>query len=84
MGALIEGDPRGRGRLYSIKEISLATGIKPATLQQRRKRMGIPPHRTGYPLDIVKQLIKRPVKKCVTKPENVAALKAQLQRDGML
>lgn len=84
MGALIEGDPRGRGRLYSIKEISLATGIKPATLQQRRKRMGIPPYRTGYPLDIVKQLVKKPVKKCVTKKENVAALKAQLQRDGML
>lgn len=84
MGALIEGDPRGRGRLYSIKEISLATGIKPATLQRRRTVAGIPASRVGYPIDIVKQLVKRPVKKCVTKKENVAALKAQLQRDGML
>lgn len=84
MGALIEGDPRGRQRLYSIKEISLATGIKPATLQRRRTVAGIPASRVGYPIDVVKQLVKRPVKKCVTKKENVAALKAQLQRDGML
>lgn len=81
---MIEGDPRGRQRLYSIKEISLATGIKPATLQRRRTVAGIPASRVGYPIDVVKQLVKRPVKKCVTKKENVAALKAQLQRDGML
>lgn len=33
---------RQEEKRYSIGEISLATGIKAATLQGRRKRLGIP------------------------------------------
>ena len=83
MGALIEGDPRRKdGRLYTMGEISRATGIKTATLQARRKRMGIPP--TGaYPYNVVRQLI-RPVMRKEPREGNVDRLKKQLKEDGML
>ena len=46
--------------LYTIKEISVATGIKWNTLQTRRKRLGIEANRKGYTLAQAKQMIKRP------------------------
>jgi len=47
-------------KLYTIKEISVATGIKWNTLQTRRKKLGIEANRKGYTLAQVKQMIKRP------------------------
>ena len=35
--------------LYSIKEISAATGLKSATLNSRRKRLGLEANRGGTP-----------------------------------
>lgn len=84
MGVLIEGDPRRKkDRLYTMGEISEATGIKKATLHQRRKSLGIPAS-GAYPYAVVLQLIRRPVLRKAGSPDNVNRLRKQLQDNGMI
>lgn len=83
MGALILGDPREKRR-YSIAEISQATGIKAATLQRRRAKLGIPADGVGYSYEQILQIIKKPTMKKVPSAEAVARLRAQLKTDGMI
>lgn len=83
MGVLIKGDPR-QERLYTMKEISQASGIKVPTLQRRRMAMGMPASEGGYTYEQALQLIRRPLLRKQTKPENVARLRRQLEKDGML
>lgn len=83
MGVLIEGDPRRNdGRLYTMGEISKATGIKVQTLQRRRLVAGIPAS-GAYPYSVALQLIK-PVKRKKAMPDNVDRLKKRLKDDGMI
>ena len=71
--------------LYTMKEISTATGIKVNTLQGRRKRLGIEANRGGYPLAAVKRTIKKPPqKKAVFSQRKDDALRQMLKNDGAL
>ena len=45
---------------YTIKEISVASGIPTATLNSRRKRMGMEGNDEGYTLAAAKLLVRRP------------------------
>ena len=85
MGALIEGDPRQQGRLYTMGEIAQASGIKPATLQRRRQHLGIPPAAKGYTYEQARQMITKPVR-VVRKPDpdRVSRLRAALRNDGLV
>lgn len=73
---------RQEEKRYSIGEISLATGIKAATLQGRRKRLGIPSG-GGYTLEQAKQMIRRPPARRISK-RNADQLRAQLLNDGAI
>lgn len=70
-------------KLYTIKEIALATGINSKTLHSRRKERGIAANRGGYTLDEIKRIIKRPTRR---KPstQNARELRAKLLNDGAL
>ena len=84
MGILIEGKPNKEERLYSLGEISLASGIKPATLQRRRRVLGIPTNLGGYTYAQVIQMVKSPVRRKKISSTNIDRLKSQLNRDGFL
>ena len=85
MGLLIMGDPRGNEKLYSMEEISLASGIKKSTLRARRERLGYVADRRGYSYDQVLEMIRKR-----EKPHNapdarrVDELRKLLKRDGMI
>ena len=71
--------------LYTMKEISEATGIGVHTLQGRRKRLGIQGSKGGYTMDEVKRIIKKPPgyrRKWSAK--RAALLRAQLRNDGAI
>lgn len=70
--------------LYTMKEIELATGVKRATLNSRRQRLGIPANRDGYTLEEVKRMLKR---RPVSRPANeqrAARLRQALKNDGAI
>lgn len=71
--------------LYTMKEISEATGLGVHTLHGRRKRLNIPANKGGYTMDEVKQIIKKPPgyrRKWSRKRADV--LRAQLRNDGAI
>lgn len=70
-------------RRYMMCEIETATGIKASTLQNRRKRLGIPANGLGYTLDEVKQMIKRPKRRNPDK-QYADDLRKKLLNDGAL
>lgn len=75
-------DPRIEQR-YTIKEISLASGIKVGTLKSRATRLAIKPDKNGYTLQDAKALIKKPVMKKYSL-RKVDALKMMLKNDGCI
>ena len=81
MGQLIMGDPRGE-TLYSMEEISLATGIKKSTLRSRREKLGYEATRTGYTYAQVIKMMQRPKPHNAPKALHVAELKERLKKDG--
>lgn len=70
-------------KLYTIKEITLATGISAKTLHNRRRARNIPANRGGYTLSEVKQIIKRPTRRKASN-QNARELRARLLNDGAL
>lgn len=70
---------------YSLGEIEAASGVRKSTLTTRRRRYGIPTNHSGYTLDEVKRMIKRPPKRVlgysVRKAEK---LKELLRTDGAI
>lgn len=82
MGQLIKGDPREE-RLYSMEEISLASGIKKSTLRARRERLGFEATRRGYPYAQVLEMIRKH-EKPYNAPDarRVEELRQLLKRDG--
>lgn len=81
MGQLIMGDPRSE-KLYSMEEISLATGIKKSTLRSRREKLGYEATRTGYTYAQIIQMMQRPKPHNAPKMRNVEELKERLKKDG--
>lgn len=69
---------------YSMKEISVASGIPVPTLNSRRKRMGMeaPKGDEGYTLEQAKQLIRRPQRGRPYSQHKANRLKQRLQNDG--
>lgn len=70
-------------KLYTIKEISLATGINTKTLHSRRHERGITANRGGYTLDEIKIILKRPTRRKASS-KNARELRARLLNDGAL
>jgi len=68
---------------WTIKEIAMATKINEKTLHARRRDRGIPANRSGYTLEEVKIMIKRPR---IRVPNQAKAnqLRAKLLNDGAL
>lgn len=83
MGQLIKGDPRGE-RLYSMEEISQASGINKHTLRARRERLGYEPTRRGYTYSQVVEMIKKPKVHNAPDARRVEELRGLLKKDGML
>ena len=69
---------------FTIKEISVATGIKAATLSSRKKRLGLEPSGGGYTLAEVKQIVKRPPIPRAFNQKKADALRQMLKNDGAL
>ena len=69
---------------YTIKEISVASGIPVPTLNSRRKRMGMeaPKDGEGYTLEQAKALIKRPQRGRPFSQQKANRLRQRLQNDG--
>ena len=69
---------------YTIKEISVASGINVTTLNSRRKRMGMeaPKDGEGYTLEQAKQLIRRPQRGRPYSQQKANRLRQRLQNDG--
>lgn len=70
-------------KLYTMKEISMASGIDTKILQFRRRRRKIPAGKGGYTLEEAKQMIKRPVFRPASE-KNAKELRARLLNDGAL
>lgn len=70
-------------KLYTIKELSLATGMNVKTLHSRRKERGVAANRGGYTLDEIKIILKRPTRRKATN-KNARELRARLLNDGAL
>lgn len=70
---------------YSMKEISVASGINVTTLNSRRKRMGMeaPKDGEGYTLEQAKQLIRRPKRGRPYSQQKANRLRQRLQTDGV-
>ena len=70
---------------YTMKEIAVASGISVATLNSRRKRMGMeaPKEGEGYTLEQTKQLIKRPQRGRKFSQQKANRLRQRLQTDGV-
>ena len=70
---------------YTIKEISVASGISTQTLNSRRKRMGMdaPKDGEGYTLEQAKALIKRPKRGRPFSQQKANRLRQRLQNDGV-
>jgi len=71
-------------RLFTLKEISVATGLNKQTINSRRIKAGIPSNNSGYTYEQAKILAKRPPIKRALKKENVSYLKRKLIDDGLL
>lgn len=67
---------------YTIKEISVASGIPIATLNSRRKRMGMDANDEGYTLSDVKALVRRPRQGRPFSQAKANRLRQKLQNDG--
>ena len=67
---------------YTIKEISVASGIPIATLNSRRKRMGMDANDEGYTLSDVKALVRRPRRGRPFSQAKANRLRQKLQNDG--
>ena len=69
---------------YTMKEISVASGINRQTLASRRKRMGMeaPKNGEGYTLEQAKALIKRPMRGRPFSQQKANRLRQRLQNDG--
>ena len=83
MGQLIKGDPRGE-KLYSMEEISRASGINKHTLRARRERLGYDATRRGYSYAQVMEMIKKPKVHNAPDARRVEELRRQLEKDGIL
>lgn len=70
---------------YTIKEISVASGINRQTLDSRRKRMGMdaPKNGEGYTLEQAKALIKRRRPGRPYSQQKANRLRQRLQNDGI-
>lgn len=83
MGVLIKGEPQET--LYSMEEISLASGINKSTLRARRVRLGFEATRHGYPYAQVLQMVRKREKPHNTPDaRRVEKLRGLLKKDGML
>lgn len=73
------------GETYTIKEISVASGINRQTLVSRRKRLGMeaPKNGEGYTLEQAKALIKRPQPGRPYSQQKANRLRQRLQNDGI-
>ena len=71
-----------REERWTIKEISVASGIKEATLTSRRKRLSIERNPDGYNLSEVKAMIKKPPLHRGYSQRKADLLKRQLLTDG--
>ena len=67
---------------YTMKEISVATGIAIATLNSRRKRMGMEASDEGYTLAETKLLVRRPRRGRPFSQAKANRLRQKLQNDG--
>lgn len=67
---------------YTMKEISVATGIAIATLNSRRKRMAMEGHDEGYTLAEAKLLVRRPRRGRPYSQAKANRLRQKLQNDG--
>ena len=67
---------------YTIKEISVASGIPVATLNSRRKRMGMEGNDEGYTLAEAKLLVRRPRRGRPFSQGKANRLRQKLQNDG--
>ena len=69
---------------YTIKEISVASGICRQTLISRRRRLGMeaPKNGEGYTLEQAKALIKRPQPGRPYSQQKANRLRQRLQNDG--
>ena len=67
---------------YTMKEISVATGIAIATLNSRRKRMGMAGNDEGYTLSDAKALVRRPRRGRPFSQAKANRLRQKLQNDG--
>ncbi len=78
-----EGEMREE-KLYKVKEISLATGIKTGTLYSRIDSRHIPRNKDGYTYEQVKIIVKRPRTKRKADRKNVETLQLSQKNDGYL
>lgn len=67
---------------YTMKEISVATGINIATLNSRRKRMGMEASDEGHTLAEAKLLVRRPRRGRPFSQAKANRLRQKLQNDG--
>ncbi len=67
---------------YTMKEIAVATGINVATLNSRRKRMGMEGNDEGYTLAEAKLLVRRPRRGRPYSQAKANRLRQKLQNDG--
>lgn len=67
---------------YTMKEISVASGISVATLNSRRKRMGMEGNGEGYTLAETKLLVRRPRRGRPYSQAKANRLRQKLQNDG--
>ncbi|MBO4794311.1 MAG: hypothetical protein J5556_07090 [Deltaproteobacteria bacterium] len=71
-------------KLYKMREIAEATGIKHGTLESRRRKQGIPGNDKGYTLDQVKRMIKRPQNHRQFSMKKAMELRQILKNDGAI
>ena len=77
-----------RGRkpetLYTLKEISIASGIKQGTINTRRQRLKLESNKGGYTYAEVKMLIKKRPLGNRHDPRKTDALRTMLKNDGAI
>lgn len=67
---------------YTMKEISEASGISRATLDSRRRRLGIQSQNGGYTLAETKQILRRRRPGRAYSQAKANQLRQKLQNDG--